>query len=248
MTQDPTPDTPETAKAAIETQDHARPERGDDLPPPERPAPVRKPFAWRKALLWAGGAVGGLLVLGGIGVAALDSAPGKRFIVSQITGLKPDNGLRIGVGRIDGSIYGDFTVHDLTLSDAQGVFLKSPAVRLNWRPFGLLSKHLDVRELSSPRVEWLRQPALSETAKTTPSEPFTLPDLRIDAEKVDIKALYLAPAVTGDAQNLTLSGTAHLKNKRALVDARLSGDRGDRAVLKLDAQPDANRFDMNAAV
>lgn len=248
MTMDPTPQTPETIKAAIETPDHARSEAGDDLPSPERPPPVRKPFTWRKALMWTGGAVGGLLVLGGIGVAALDSAPGKRFLVSQITGLKPENGLRIGVGRIDGSIYGDFTVHDLTLSDPQGVFLKSPAVRLNWRPFGLLNKHLDVRELSSPRIEWLRRPALSETARTTPSEPVTLPDLRIDAEKVDIRALYLAPPVTGEAQTLTLSGTAHLKNKRALIDARLSGDRGDRAVLKLDVQPDANGFDLSAVV
>jgi|GEM_PF-5119727 len=82
MTQNPTPDTPETAKPATEAQDHARPEKDDALPPPERPAPVRTPFTWRKALMWTGGAVGGLLVLGGIGVAALDSAPGKRFIVS----------------------------------------------------------------------------------------------------------------------------------------------------------------------
>ncbi|UDF02848.1 translocation/assembly module TamB domain-containing protein [Asticcacaulis sp. AND118] len=249
MSNDPTPDTPETPQALpVEPQDHARPETSDELPPPERPARAKRAFPWRKALIWAGGAVGGLVVLAGIGVAALDSAPGKRFIVSQITGLKPENGLKIGIGRIDGSIYGDFTVHDLSLSDPQGVFFKSPAVRLNWRPFGLINKHVDVRELSSPRVEWLRQPAFTDTPKTTPAEPFKLPDLRIDAEKVDLKAIYLAPAVTGEAQTLTLAGNAHLKNGRAVIDARLTGDRGDRAVLRLNAQPDANRFDLSAAV
>ncbi|MFT3997936.1 MAG: hypothetical protein QM667_11065, partial [Asticcacaulis sp.] len=254
MSNEATPEVPEPPKPAPEAQDHDRREtetNGEDTPPPP-PAKPSKPFPWRKVALWSAGVAGGLIVLAGLGVAGLDSAPGKRFLVSQITGLKPDNGLRIGIGRIDGSIYGDMTVHDLTLSDPQGVFLKSPSVRLNWRPFAFLNKHVDVRELSTPRIEVLRNPALTATPKTGPDEPFRLPDLRIDAQKIEAKAIYLAPAVTGPAQTqsqtLTLNGQAHLDKGRALIDAQLMGDRGDRAMIKLDAEPAANRLDLAASV
>ncbi|ESQ79974.1 translocation/assembly module TamB domain-containing protein [Asticcacaulis sp. YBE204] len=241
-----TPDTPvETPE--IVRHDHAQTE-ADDLPPPERKTPEKKPFPVKKALLWTGGVLGGLIVLAGMAVAGLDSDPGKRFIVSQIVGLKPDNGLKIGIGRIEGSIYGDMTVHDLTVADPQGVFLKSPAVRLNWKPFALLNTHVDVRELSSPRVEMLRLPTFKPTVQTGPSEPFKLPDIKIDAEKVDFKSIYLAEPVTGQAQTLTLSGTAHLLKGRATIDARLNGDKGDRAELKLDAQPDANKLSLSGLI
>ncbi|WP_140985438.1 translocation/assembly module TamB domain-containing protein [Asticcacaulis tiandongensis] len=221
----------------------------DDLPAPKR-EPEKKPkkrFPVKKAFMWGGGIVGGLLGLTAIGLVALDTAPGKRFIVNMVASQKPANGLKIAVGRIDGSIYGDMTVRDLKLSDPRGVFFQSKAIRLDWRPFALVGKHVDVRELSSDRVELLRLPELIASEKKE-SEPFKLPDIRIDAQKVEIKQIYLGQAVTGEAQTLTLNGHAHLKKGRAQIDAALNGDRGDRAVLKLDAAPDDNRLDLSARI
>lgn len=252
MSHDLTPEAPknpqETGSLPDRPHDHRPDESPQEPPPPDGTPEVRKPFPWRKVLIAGAAGLGGLIVLTGLGLAALDTAPGKRFLVSQITAFKPDNGLRIGIGRIDGSVYGDMTVHGLTLSDTQGVFLKSPEVRLNWRPFALLGRHVDVRELSTSRIEWLRSPALKAAPKTAPDQPLRLPDLRIDAQKIEVAAFALAPAVTGEAQTLTLSAQSHLNKGRARIDARLSGDRGDRAELKLDAEPDANRLDLTAAV
>jgi len=186
-----------------------------------------------------------VILLAGAGLVALDTAPGKRFIVNMVAAQKPENGLRIAIGRIDGSIYDDLTVRDLKLSDPHGVFLQSKAIRLDWRPFALTAKHIDVRDLSSDRIEVLRQPELIASEKKE-SKPFKLPDIRIDAQKVAIKQIYLAEAVTGDAQTLTLSGQAHLKKGRAQIDAALNGDRGDQAQLKLEAAPADNRLDISA--
>ncbi len=49
----------------------------------------------------------GLLVL-------LDSAPGHRFIVDRIGGLETASGLRIRIGRIDGSIFGKSQLRNVT--------------------------------------------------------------------------------------------------------------------------------------
>ena len=42
--------------------------------------------------------------------------------------------MKIGIGRLDGSLYGEMIVRDFTLSDTKGVFLRSPELRIDWRP------------------------------------------------------------------------------------------------------------------
>ncbi|MEI9903322.1 MAG: hypothetical protein WDN06_04630 [Asticcacaulis sp.] len=53
------------------------------------------------------------------------------------------------------------TLHDVKVLDLKGAFITSPLVHLNWRPFGYLGKHIDIRDLSSPRIDILRQPQLN---------------------------------------------------------------------------------------
>lgn len=225
-----------------------------DMPPEKStetsapvPKPKRKGVSLKALLIGAGITVASVAALAGLGLVALDTAPGKRFLVAQIVKQSPANGLKIHLDRLDGSIYGDLTAHGLTLSDPKGVFLKSPSVRLDWRPFAFLSNHVDVRHLSSPRIEVLRQPSFNPSPDKKP-EPFKLPDLKIDIDDVDLKKIYLAEAVTGQAQTLSLKGNAHLLKGRAQIDARLSGDKGDRAVLTLDAAPKNNRLSLNADI
>ena len=40
------------------------------------------------------------------------------------------SGLRVGVERIEGSVFGDLTLHGVTLSDPQGVFFRAPTAEL----------------------------------------------------------------------------------------------------------------------
>src|SRR3546814_17024549 len=68
------------------------------------------------------------------------------------------NGLKIEAGRIDGSLYGRMILRNLKISDPTGVFLPSPAVVVDWRPFKYLQNHFDVHELSSTRITLLRLP------------------------------------------------------------------------------------------
>src|SRR5206468_1373399 len=81
-------------------------------------------FALFIALLFG---LAGLIVL-------LDSAPGHRFIVDRIAGFETASGLRIRIGRIDGSIFGKSQLRNVTVADAHGVFAASPNIKLDWAP------------------------------------------------------------------------------------------------------------------
>src|SRR5690349_19125292 len=106
----------------------------------------------------------GLLVL-------LDSAPGHRWIVDQIAGLETASGLRIQIGRIDGSIFGKSQLRNVRVSDSRGIFLTSPNIKLDWAPGAWLDNKLSVDSLTAERVNLVRLPKLKPTTKKGPILP-----------------------------------------------------------------------------
>src|SRR3546814_2737383 len=116
------------------------------------------------------------------------------------------NGLKIEAGRIDGSLYGRMILRNLKISDPKGVFLTSPAVVVDWRPFKYLQNHFDVHELSSKRTTLLRLPQFkpSEAAEQGP----LLPDIVIDVRKLEIGQFVIEPPVTGQRHIAPFSGVA----------------------------------------
>lgn len=188
---------------------------------------------------------GVLLLLLTAFLAALNTPPGRRLLVQFATGLKLNSGLQFQIDRIDGSLYGEMTIHGLKVVDKQGVFIEAPLVHLNWRPFGYLDKHIDIRDLSAPRIEVLRRPVLnpSEQPQTSGS---LLPDLRIDVNRVQVDALQLDAAVAGQPYRLKLGGAAHIRHGQARMRLEALSDKGDRLGLQLDAVPDANQLNIAA--
>ncbi|KAK0329896.1 hypothetical protein LTR94_034924, partial [Friedmanniomyces endolithicus] len=71
--------------------------------------------------------IAGLLVL-------IDTGPGHRLIANRIATMKPANGLRYRIGRIDGSIYTRARLIDVRIYDSKGLILRAPLAELDWRP------------------------------------------------------------------------------------------------------------------
>ena len=96
--------------------------------PPRKASRGRR---WSKRAGWALG-----LLLAPFLLAALFFATpiGKRFIADQIAAAAPASGLRFTVGRIEGDIYGQAVLRQVTVSDPKGAFLTIPEVQLDWRP------------------------------------------------------------------------------------------------------------------
>src|SRR3546814_19014110 len=99
-------------------------------------------------------------------------------------------------------------LRNLKISDPKGVFLTSPAVVVDWRPFKYLQNHVDVHELSSKRITLLRLPQFkpSEAAEQGP----LLPDIDIDVRKLEIGQFVIEPPVTGQRHIATFSGDAKI--------------------------------------
>ncbi|MFD1959543.1 hypothetical protein ACFSHP_11725 [Novosphingobium panipatense] len=59
-------------------------------------------------------------------VLGINTGPGRRFVADQIAALEFENGMRISVARIDGSLYGKMILRGLSVRDPRGEFLYSP--------------------------------------------------------------------------------------------------------------------------
>ena len=193
----------------------------------------------------------GLALLVAALAIGIDTGPGHRLIVRQIAALNFANGMRVSVGRIEGSIYGAMTLHDLALKDSKGAFLTAPRVAVDWRPFAYLRSHVDIRSASAPRVVLHRVPALKVTPKT---DAPLLPDLDIDVGALRIDQFIAEPAVAGERRVLNLRGSAHIADGRAQLRAAartlaIEGQgAGDSLAVRLDARPADQQLDIDLAL
>jgi translocation and assembly module TamB len=101
----------------------------------------------------------------------LDSAPGHRFIVDQLGRFSTASGLRIHIGRIDGSIFGKSELRNVAVADQRGVFLTSPDIKLDWTPGAWLYHKLSINEVTAERVNLIRLPALKPSTRKGPILP-----------------------------------------------------------------------------
>ncbi len=180
----------------------------------------------------------------------LDTDSGRAFIIRQLPLYAPKSGLSVRAGRIDGSIFGTAIIHDLKISDPQGVFAEVPVLTFDWRPIDLIENRLTARHIIAPDVSVLRRPALRPSG-----DDRILPDIDIDIAEMRIDRLVLAAPVAGQRQVLGVKGKADIRAGRAKIDLAVlglaDGDKarsGDAMTVKLDTEPDRDRFDIAASI
>ena len=213
------------------------------LPAPERP---KRALGWRIAK-WVAIVLGLLVALVAAFLLWLNTEAGHRFIVDRINNIETTSGLKIRVGRIEGSVYSRLTLHQVTFSDPRGDFASAPRATLDYRPFAyLFGGRIDIRDLDIPEARLLRNPALRPGDPNAP----VLPDISLDVARLHVGRLSVDPRVTGRRHLVSLDGQVRLADGRAFV--RLDGGTiaapghagGDRLRLLLDAVPAANRLDI----
>lgn len=224
----------------------------DDAPfAEEGAAPAKASSSWPLTILrWVGLTLLGLVLLFALFLVGLNSDAGRRFVVTQIEKYEFENGMKIGIGRLDGSLYGQMIIRNFTLSDPKGVFLASPEVRVDWRPIRYLANHVDVRSATAATMTMRKLPEFKVVPDT--GEPL-LPDLDIDVGLVRVDRFVFEPPVAGERQVAKLSGKIAIADRRAQVTANAEtiaggGGQGDTLKLVLDAVPEANRLGVKLDV
>ncbi len=170
----------------------------------------------------------------------LDTSPGHRFLVDRLLALRPSSGLRIAVDRIDGSLYGRAEVRGLRLYDTRGLFFTAPQITLDWRPSRWLFHRLSIYLLASDDATLTRLPVLR------PGKPGPLlPKYDIYVRRLSVRRLHLGAALGGGIAQI--DGHGEVRRGRAQVQLSAAADKGgDRLALLLDAEPDRDRFDIDA--
>jgi len=185
-------------------------------------------------------ALAALILLAAGMLALLDTAVGHRWIAGRIAAISGDDGLRYRVGRIDGSIYTDLVIVDLQVHDLDGLLLSAPRVELDWRPWRWIGNTLAIDRLHATRATLFHRPRTRSTGRRRS----ILPGFDIEVGRLAIDRLALAAPVLGTARIARVDGAAEVRRRRALVrlDAAVTGS--DRVAVRLDAEPDRDRFDL----
>jgi translocation and assembly module TamB len=186
-----------------------------------------------------------LLVFVAAMLAFLDTEAGHRLIVDRIAAMTPASGLRVRIGRIDGSIWGRTELKDVRLYDPDGLFAESSEVDMDWRPLDFLWNSLVIHDLRSDLVILHRLPQLIPSREPRP----LLPEYDVHIGRLDVRQLRIGARVTGRERIGSVSGEAEIRSGRALLALDIGiRDGGDQIRLRLDAEPDRNRFDLEARV
>jgi translocation and assembly module TamB len=172
----------------------------------------------------------------------LDSQSGRNFVARQIAAFEMENGLNIRIGKINGSIYGDAVLSDVRFRDPKGEFARAPEIRLDWNPLSYFSRGVAINALTAKELNVSRLPVFHIVPDR--GDPL-LPDLDINIERLQVDRIVFAKAITGETQVASLAGKVKIADRRAIIEATAGSLRGDRIVLKLDAVPDDNRFDVD---
>ncbi|NBC32186.1 MAG: hypothetical protein GVY13_05865 [Alphaproteobacteria bacterium] len=210
-------------------------------------------WLWRLPLLIV--LVPVLLLAVVIGVLNLPVA--QRTAADLITDLA---GGTVSVGGIDGFVPVDFSVTDLALSDADGVWLSVDRARLAWSPGALIGGRLEVAALTAGTVH-VRRPPLPGPEPAPPEDPaapfrpsdLALPELPVDVrlDRLAVEEIRLDAPVLGTAASFTLSAEARLPDAAGGLMARLNLERLDAPgtiALDLGFAPDTQQLALDLQV
>ena len=207
-----------------------------------QPAPRRRSITGRFAR-WTLGLAGGLVLLVVGALLLLNTPIGERFLADRIARHIFPNGLNIAIGRIDGNIYGDAVLHDVRISDPQGVFLTIPRAEIDWNPRAWLSNRLDIDSFAARRGTMTRIPEFIPSEDDGP----ILPSFDIAIDRLEIDNLTLAAGIAGDKpQRVDLEAEVQVEDRLLLVDGEARLGENDRLALLLHAEPDGDTFDLSA--
>lgn len=185
-----------------------------------------------------------VLLLLSAAIWMLDSGPGHRFIIDRIGSMRPSSGLRIHIGRIDGSIWNKVSLRDLRLYDTRGLFLEAPEIDLDWRPVAWVANKLWINKAETELLILHRAPALRPSTKKGP----LLPGFDIHVGKLRVAKLRLEPPLAGRRHIVSLHAEADIHDGRVLFRLDAASGARDKLQLQLDSEPDRDRFDLDGRI
>lgn len=194
-------------------------------------------------------AILGLAVVASAGPAADEE---KGVLASLISRALSTPTTRVAIGRIDGALSSDAVIHNLEISDRDGVWLKLDRARIVWRRLALLSRRLEIDALEVNHLDLARRPVPAETPVPGEDQPL-LPELpvKVEVKSFALAELKLAEPILGTAARISASGAAKLGNPSEGLDLRVGVRRLDQPgtlTTRLGLVPEGQQLNLTLAL
>ncbi|MCA8900354.1 MAG: translocation/assembly module TamB domain-containing protein [Hyphomonas sp.] len=131
----------------------------------------------------------------------LSSDGGRAYILSRINGQEAGRYGTLQAEGLTGDVLGRLHLGRLSVRDAQGEWIVVEDISIDWSATRLLSRHVDIYDLSAASIDILRRPELSPKKPASDSRPFD-----ISIGKVTLDDLHLAEHVAGPEANFSIAG------------------------------------------
>jgi translocation and assembly module TamB len=116
-------------------------------------------------------AIAAALTLGST-LASRSADDDKGVLASLLSRVLSTPTTQVSIGQIDGALSSDATIHNITIADRDGVWLKLDKARIVWSRTALLvHQRLEVDKLEVSDLEILRRPLPSDQAVANNDQP-----------------------------------------------------------------------------
>ena len=173
-----------------------------------------------------------LVTLMTVATVTLSTNVGQSGLLRLAASLSSDDTNAISIGELQGSLFGNGSIADVSISDKSGPWLKVSGISFSWKPSELIVGRLAVAYLRVDDVAMLRRPEGDTKPKETPKDSgFGLP-LKIAVEELDIKEIDISENVAGEQVKLAVTASANIDDVHnasggQLRVMRLDGPQGD---------------------
>ena len=166
--------------------------------------------------------------------AATAQESDKDFLTRTIQDALSGAGRTVSIDGFQGALSSAATFKQMTISDADGVWLTLTDVSLIWTRTALLRGRLEVDKLTAKQLDIPRLPKAEETVALPEAEaiPFSLPDLPVSVAIADfaVEQINLGAPLLGKKVQLSIKAKARLTDDVGTVDfvaKRTDGKQGE---------------------
>ncbi|GHB18715.1 DUF490 domain-containing protein [Pseudovibrio japonicus] len=190
-----------------------------------------------------------LVIYAGL-VVASSFNQGRQLLGTTLSSLLPD--VTIEQPRL--TVSGNLLAKGIYLSDQGGSWLEIHDAAVRWSPLALITRSLNVQELSAQRVGLSRLPASAESPEPddTSATGLALPFSSIQLQQLNIEEVALPASLAGMPAQFSVTGTASYSSSPDTISGALnvtrSGAVQGSANLEVDFDPTDGVVNFRAMV
>ena len=172
-----------------------------------------------------------ILLLLPVSVSAQTSDDDRGYLTNLIESNLSGEDRVVTITGFEGALSSEARIAQITIADAEGVWLTLEDLVLQWSRASLLRGAINVQQLRAGRVIVDRAPIGGDTGPSPEAQPFALPELPVSVSLgvLQIDRIELNETFLGEPVVVSLSGSANLAGGEGRADVlatRLDGKEG----------------------